>query len=123
MINYLAKKVLPEVQPSFYEMSDSELLAIITWAQKWDMEKVYNTAFEEVFPKHQLKDSRPDFTKWFRGDNPRLPMVVRQELIRAFRVHMATGRMDVLRLGAIAECYSKRIMWIGLTLLFLILVF
>ena len=123
MINYLAKKVLPEVQPSFYEMSDSELLAIITWAQKWDMEKVYNTAFEEVFPEYQLKDSRPDFTKWFRCDNPRLPMVVSQELIRAFRVHMATGRMDVLRLGAIAEFYSKRIMWIGLTLLFLILVF
>ena len=82
------------------------------------MEKVYNTAFEEVFPEYQLYDSRPDFTKWFRGDNPRLPMVVRQELIRAFHVHMATGRMDVLRLGAIAEYYTKRIMWVGLTLLF-----
>ena len=122
MINYLAKKVLPEVQPSFYEMSDSELLAIITWAQKWDMEKVYNTAFEEVFPEYQLKDSRPDFTKWFRGDNPRLPMVVRQELIRAFRVHMATGRMDVLRLGAWAQHQCKRMMWIGLGICFLILV-
>ena len=123
MINYLAKKVLPEVTPSFYGMTDSELLAIITWAQKWPMEKVNNTAFEEVFPKHQLKDSRPDFTRWFTGDNPRLPMVVRQELIRAFHVHMATGRMDVLRLGAVAERYAKRMMYVGLFFLFLILVF
>ena len=123
MLNYLAKKVLPEVMPSFYGMTDAELLAIITWAQKWPMEKVYNTAFEEVFPKYQLKDSRPDFTKWFGTDNPQLPIVVRQELIRAFHVHLATGRMDVLRLGALAEFYSKRIMWVGLTLLFLFLIF
>ena len=123
MIKYLAKKILPDVVPSFYGMTDSELLAIITWAQKWPMEKVYNTAFEQVFPTHQLEDSRPDFTHWFRAENPRLPTIVRQELIRAFHIHSATGRMDVLRLGALAEFYSKRMMWIGLGVLFLILVF
>ena len=55
-------------------------------------------------------------------DSPRLPVIVREELIRAFRIHMSTGRMDVLRLGAVAANYSKRIMWVGLAICFLFLV-
>ena len=121
---YLAQKFLPAVSPVFHKMSDTELLSIVGWAQKWPVGKVYDTAFEQVFPEKQLKDAKPDFDEWFiASENPRLPIIVREELIRAFRIHMASGRMDVLRLGAIAEFYSKRIMWVGLTLLFLFLVF
>ena len=77
-----------------------------------------------MFPEKQLKEAKPEFDEWFmEADNPKLPIIVREELIRAFRIHMASGRMDVLRLGAVAEKYAKRIMYVGLFLLFLFLVF
>ena len=121
---YLANKFVPPGSPAFHKMSDTELLSIVGWAQKWTAEKVYDTAFEQVFPERQLKESKPDFDEWFiASENPKLPMIVREELIRAFRIHMASGRMDVLRLGALAETYAKRIMYVGLFLLFLFLVF
>ena len=121
---YLANKFVPPGSPVFHKMSDTELLSIVGWAQKWPTEKVYDIAFEQVFPEKQLADSRPEFDTWFMSsDKPKLPMVVREELLRAFRIHMASGRMDVLRLGALAERYAKRIMYVGLLLLFLFLVF
>jgi len=122
--NYIAQKFLPAVSPVFHKMSDTELLSIVGWAQKWPVGKVYDTAFEQVFPEKQLKESKPDFDEWFiASENPRLPVIVREELIRAFRIHMASGRMDVLRLGAVAEKYAKKMMYVGLFFLFLILVF
>jgi hypothetical protein len=122
--NFIVKKFLPAGVPEFHKIDDVSLLSLIGWAQKWPMEKVYDTAFEQVFPEKQLVESRPEFDTWFASaDHPKLPMVVREELIRAFRIHMASGRMDVLRLGAVAEKYAKRMMYVGLFLLFLILVF
>ena len=119
----IAKKFLPDVVPVFGKMTDMELLSIVSWAQRWDAEKVYDTAFDQVFPGRQIEDAKPKYDSWVSVENPRLPVIVREELIRAFRIHMTTGRMDVLRLGAIAEKYAKRMMYVGLFLLFLILVF
>ena len=122
--NYIVKKFLPAGIPEFHKIDDVSLLSIISWAQRWSMERTYDTAFEQVFPEKQLVEARPEFDSWFMAsDHPKLPIVVREELIRAFRIHMASGRMDVLRLGAIAEKYSKRMMYVGLFILFLILVF
>ena len=120
---FIAKKCLPPARPVFNKMTDEELLHMIGWAEKWSVEKVYDTAFEQVFPLTQLKESKEDFGHWFVTDHPKLPMIVREELIRAFRIHMVSGRMDVLRLGAWAHHQCKRIMWIGFGILFLILVF
>ena len=121
---YIVKKFLPAGVPEFHRIDDVSLLSIVGWAQRWPLEKVYDTAFEQVFPERQLEDSRPEFDTWFMAsEHPKLPMVVREELIRAFRIHMASGRMDVLRLGAVAEKYAKRFMYIGLFFLFLFLVF
>mgnify|MGYP001160770969 CR=1 FL=1 len=120
---YIARKFLPAGTPDFYRLGDGELLSLIGWAEKWPLERVYDIAFEQVFPEKQLVDSKPDFDEWLTADNPKLPTIVREELIRAFRIHMATGRMDVLRLGALAETYAKRFMYVGLFFLFLILVF
>ena len=102
----------------------ASLLHIIAWAQEWSAEEVYDTAFEQVFPASQVKDAKQDFGDWYDScESPSLPIVVRTELIRAFRIHEANGRMDVLRLGAWAQHQCKRIMWIGFGILFLILVF
>ena len=120
---YIAKKFLPAGTPDFYRLGDGELLSLIGWAEKWPLERVYDIAFEQVFPEKQLVDSKPDFDEWLTADNPKLPTIVREELIRAFRIHMATGRMDVLRLGVTAQRYAKRAMYVGLVWLFLILVF
>ena len=120
---YIARKFLPAGTPDFYRLGDGELLSLIGWAEKWPLERVYDIAFEQVFPEKQLVDSKPDFDEWLTADNPKLPTIVREELIRAFRIHMATGRMDVLRLGVTAQRYAKRFMYVGLFFLFLILVF
>jgi len=121
---YIVNKFFPAAAPEFHRIDDVSLLSIVSWAQKWSMEEVYDIAFEQVFPEKQLKESRPDFDTWFIStDNPKLPTVVREELLRAFRIHMASGRMDVLRLGALVEHYAKRIMYVGLFLLLLYLVF
>ena len=122
--NFIVKKFLPAGIPEFHKIDDVSLLSLISWAQRWTMERTYDTAFEQVFPEKQLVESRPEFDTWFMSsERPKLPMVVREELIRAFRIHMASGRMDVLRLGAVAEKYAKRMMYVGLFFLFLILVF
>ena len=120
---YIAKKFLPAGTPDFYRLGDGELLSLVGWAEKWPLERVYDIAFEQVFPEKQLVDSKPDFDDWLTADYPKLPTIVREELIRAFRIHMATGRMDVLRLGVTAQRYAKRFMYVGLFFLFLILVF
>jgi len=120
---YIANKFLPAGAPDFYRLGDGELLSLIGWAEKWPLERVYDTAFEQVFPTKQLSDSKTDFGVWLMADNPKLPIIVREELIRAFRIHMATGRMDVLRLGVMAQRYAKRAMYVGLLLLILYLVF
>ena len=120
---YIARKFLPAGTPDFYRLGDGELLSLIGWAEKWPLERVYDTAFEQVFPEKQLPDSKTDFDVWLSAEHPKLPTIVREELIRAFRIHMATGRMDVLRLGVTAQRYAKRAMYVGLFFLFLILVF
>ena len=121
---YIVNKFFPVGVPEFHRIDDVSLLSIVSWAQKWSMEEVYDIAFEQVFPEKQLKESRPDFDTWFMStDKPQLPMVVREELLRAFRIHMASGRMDVLRLGALAQKYSLRLLYLGLFLLLLYLVF
>ena len=121
---YIVNKFFPTIVPEFHRIDDVSLLSIVSWAQKWSMEEVYDIAFEQVFPEKQLKESRPDFDTWFMStDKPKLPMVVREELLRAFRIHMASGRMDVLRLGALAQKYSLRLLYLGLFLLLLYLVF
>ena len=118
---YLAKRILPEGSPAFSRMSDLELLSIVSWAEKWDTQRVYDTAFSEVFPEKQIKDSKPNYDMWLTAENPQLPMVVREELIRAFRINIVSGRMDVLRLGAWVRTQSIRIMWIGLCVIPIIL--
>ena len=124
IIQYIVKKFLPAGVPEFHKIDDVSLLSIVSWAQKWSMEEVYDIAFEQVFPEKQLEESRPDFDTWFMStDKPKLPMGVREELLRAFRIHMASGRMDVLRLGALAQKYSLRLLYLGLFLLLLYLVF
>jgi len=114
---------MPTTNPNFHQLGDGELLSLIGWAEKWPLERVYDTAFEQVFPERQLEDAKTDFGVWIMGEQPKLPTIVREELIRAFRIHMATGRMDVLRLGVMTTRYAKRVMYVGLFFLFLILVF
>ena len=118
---YIVNRFFPRAVPEFHRIDDVSLLSIVSWAQRWSMEEVYDIAFEQVFPEKQLSDSKIDFHVWFMVDNPKLPTIVREELIRAFRIHMVSGRMDVLRLGAAVAVWSKRIMWIGLFLLPVIL--
>ena len=117
---FIAKRILPEASPAFSRMTDMELLSIVSWAQRWDGKKVYDTAYSQVFPERQIKDAKSHYDMWVTAENPKLPMIVREELIRAFRIHIVTGRMDVLRLGAWAQRLMKYSFWffIGIILLY-----
>ena len=124
--NFIVKKFLPAGIPEFHKIDDLSLLIYRQLGSEMVYWKsTYNTAFEQVFPEKQLKDSRARF--WWMvyviWSIRNFLLVVREELIRAFRIHMASGRMDVLRLGAVVERYAKRMMYVGLFFLFLILVF
>jgi len=121
--HFIAKKFLPDASPAFGQMTDLELLSIVSWAERWDGKKVYDTAYSQVFPERQIKDAKLNYDMWVTAENPKLPIIVREEMIRAFRIHMVTGRMDVLRLAAWARIQSFRIMWMGFGLLFLLLIF
>ena len=120
---FISKRILPAASPAFSKMTDMELLSIVSWAERWDGKKVYDTAYSQVFPERQIKDSKSHYDMWITAENPKLPMIVREELIRAFRIHMVTGRMDVLRLGSWARTQSIRFMWVGFGVLALILIF
>ena len=120
---FIAKRILPATRPVFSDMSDLELLSIVSWAEKSDAKRVYDIAFTQVFPERQIPDAKPQYDMWVTAENPRLPLIVREELIKAFRINMANGRMDVLRLAAWARHQCRRIMWIGFALMFLLLIF
>ena len=120
--SYIAKRVLPEGSPAFSRMTDLELLSIVSWAERSDAKRVYDIAFNQVFPERQIKDAKTHYDMWVTAENPQLPIVVREELIRAFRINIASGRMDVLRLAAWIRHQGRRIMWIGFGLLFLLLI-
>ena len=119
---FIAKRFLPDAAPAFSTMTELELLSIVSWAERWDGKRVYDTAFSQVFTERQIKDAKSHYDMWVTAENPQLPIIVREELIRAFRINMATGRMDVLRLAAWARHHGRRIMWIGLTVLFVLLI-
>ena len=120
---FISKRILPDASPAFSKMTDMELLSIVSWAERWDGKKVYDTAYSQVFPERQIKDAKLNYDMWVTAENPKLPIIVREEMIRAFRIHMVTGRMDVLRLGAVMAVWARRSMWIGLVLSFLFLIF
>ena len=48
---YIVNKFFPVGVPEFHRIDDVSLLSIVSWAQKWPMEKVYDIAFEQVFPE------------------------------------------------------------------------
>ncbi len=81
-----------KVMPNFQTMSDVDLTGLIAWCEKWNMEEVYNTAFE------QASMDGPEFIEWVAKDYPALPLPVRAELKRAAMINYESGRMFRLQL-------------------------
>ena len=65
--HFIAKKFLPDASPAFGQMTDLELLSIVSWAERWDGKKVYDTAYSQVFPERQLEDAKTDFHVWLHS--------------------------------------------------------
>ena len=60
---------------------------------------MYNIAYAEIFPEHQLNEVRMPFDRWFEKTDQTLPLVVRQELIRAAEINHKAGRMTSLEVA------------------------
>ena len=84
------------MKPDFRKMTDADLIGLLGWCEDWEPQEVYETAFEQVFPKRQLNDVRVDFEKWIQFENPQLPVIVREELVRASTMHFEKGSMNML---------------------------
>lgn len=87
------------LNPNFEKMKDIELLGLIAHCEKWKPEKVYNIAYAEVFPKHQLNEAKMPFDRWFEKTDQTLPPIIRQELIRAAEINHKAGRMTSLEVA------------------------
>ena len=63
-----------------------------------------------MFPKRQLSEVIVPFEKWLQFENPQLPVIVREELVRASKMHFEKGSMNMLVwYSTIARMYKKSI--------------
>ena len=85
------------LEPDFAKITDSDLIGLVAYCEKWTPKKVYDIAFAQVFPEKQLKDSKEDFVKWVAKDDLKLPPIVREELIRAAKINFISGKMNRLK--------------------------
>ena len=92
--------MLPKVEPDFRALTDEDLVGLVAYSEKWAPRKVYNTAFSQVFPEKQLKESQLPFIEWVAISEPKLPPIVREELVRAARINFESGKMNKLKLYA-----------------------
>ena len=98
--------------PNFEQLSDIDLIGLISYCEKWDPSKVYNIAFSQVFPEAQLKNAKKDFDDWFENDQ-KLPPIVRNELVRAAEINKEMGRMSNLRAASLGmNLFSNMYFWI-----------
>ena len=84
------------MKPDFRRMTDADLIGLLGWCEDWSPQEVYETAFAQVFPKKQLKEAKVEFEKWIQFENPQLPVIVREELVRASTMHFEKGSMNML---------------------------
>ena len=104
-------KYMLGMKPDFRLMTDEDLIGLVGWCEEWSAIDVYDTAFAQVFPVKQLDDAKPDFERWIQFENPQLPVIVREELMRASEIHFNKGSMIPL---AWANMASKilRVRWL-----------
>ena len=101
-----------QVEPDFDNISDIDLIGLISYCEKWKPARVYHTAYDQVFPKRQLKEVKKDFADWYLTDG-KLPLIVRTELIRAAQINLERGKMNRLKYAHIAMTYlSNKLFWI-----------
>jgi hypothetical protein len=92
--------MLPKVDPDFRTLTDIDLVGLIAYCEKWAPKTVYNTAFSQVFPKRQLEEVKQPFIEWIDISEPKLPPIVREELVRAARINFESGKMNKLKFYA-----------------------
>jgi|TARA_Y100000310_G_scaffold92371_1_gene90007 hypothetical protein len=101
------------------DISDYQLIQVIAKAEKWPDEKVYKTAHAEV---HVEGDPWDKFSM-----SSKLPYPVREELVRAFQIHMDAGTLKLPKPSdEFGSSYARDIgKWfmIGWVIYFIILIF
>ena len=101
------------------DISDYQLVRVIANADGWTHEKVYKTAHAEV---HVEGDPWDKFDR-----RSKLPYPVREELVRAFRIHMDAGTLKLPKPSdEFGSSYARDIgKWfmIGWVIYFILLVF
>lgn len=100
------------MKPDFRRMTDIDLIGLVGWCEDWEPQKVYETAFAQVFPMKQLDDAKPDFYEWLQFENPQLPVIVREELMRASTMHFEKGSMTTLVWFSRATRIWKKAIWL-----------
>ena len=104
--------------PNFEQLSDNDLIGLISYCEKWNPSKVYHTAFKQVFPETQVQDAMMPFDDWVdKGTS--LPNIVRNELVRAAEINKEMGRMSNLRAASLGmNLFSNMYFWIFVIIVF-----
>ena len=115
----LMAKILPTKKPAFHKMDDDDYIAILSWLEDWEPEKVYKTAYKESH-----LDSYYTWDEWAADMKP-LPVPVRAEMQRAIKMHEASGNLEALRAQAfvhevLVHRWFPRILWGAVFILILL---
>ena len=106
-------KEILDVEPDFAKITDIDLIGLLSYCEDWLPEKVYDTAYTQVFPEKQIKEVKTPFEQWVEGPRT-LPDIVRYELVRAAYVNCAAGKMRSLKFAYVAKEFLKKSLFWGL---------
>ena len=111
-------KEILDVEPDFAKITDIDLIGLLSYCEDWLPEKVYDTAYSEVFSEKQIEEVKKPFEKWLNGPR-KLPDVVRLELIRAAYINFEAGKMRNLKIAYFTSRFFKStLVWSFIGLIF-----
>ena len=99
-------KEILDVEPDFAKITDIDLIGLLSYCEDWLPEKVYDTAYSQVFSEKQVEEVKKPFEKWLEGPRT-LPDVVRYELVRAAYINFEAGKMAKLKFAYFSMKFLK----------------
>jgi len=99
-------KEILDVKPDFTKITDMDLIGLLSYCEDWLPERVYDTAYSQVFPEQQVLEVKKPFGEWLKGPK-KLPDIVRFELVRAAYINFEAGKMKNLKIAYLTTKFFK----------------
>ena len=104
-------KEILDVKPDFTKITDMDLIGLLSYCEDWLPERVYDTAYSQVFPEQQVLEVKKPFGEWLKGPK-KLPDIVRFELVRAAYINYEAGKMRNLKIAYFTtKIFKNSLVW------------